>query len=158
MRRICHAALAAAALFITSTASAQAADDPAIGTWVLNVAKSKPANPASANIAGTRMYEVMNGKLHSKGSSTKADKSVDPYEYTAAYDGKTYPYKGANGDQIAMTSVDKWTIDASLTKGGKLVQKTRRTVSKDGKTMTMTSTAYGADGKASTGVAVYDRK
>lgn len=151
-------AVAALLLATTATAHAQKANDPVIGNWVLSVAKSKYASPADAPKSGTRMYEVVNGKLHSAGQSVRADGSVDKYEFTGAYDGKESPYMGSAGDHITMTSVNDRTINATLLNKGKVVQKTHREVSADGKTLTMTTTRYAADGKQSTSIAVYTRK
>jgi hypothetical protein len=150
--------LVALVLFATAPAAAQKANDPVIGHWVYNAAKSKYADPTKAPKSGERMYEVVGGKLHSAGSTVQADGTTQKYEFTGAYDGKDAPYTGMAGDRISMTSIDERTVDATLKKGGKAVQKTRRAVSKDGKSLTMTTTLTAADGKTTTNISVYDRK
>lgn len=143
---------------LASRAHAQQANDPVVGTWVLNVAKSTYATPADKPKSGTRMYEVIGGKLHSAGQTVRANGAVDRYEFTGAYDGKDAPYTGSTGDRITMTMVNARTVDATLKKGSTVVQKTRREVSTDGKSLTMTTTRYDAAGKGTTSTAVYDRK
>lgn len=141
----------------STSARAQKANDPVIGTWVYNAAKSKPAAGAEVLKSGTRMYEVVGGKLHSAGQSVRAS-GVDKYEFTGAYDGKDAPYTGSGGDRIAMTAINDRTVDATLKRGTAVLQKTRREVSADGKTLTMTTTRYDAAGKTTMSITVYDRK
>lgn len=150
--------LAALLAFAAAPAAAQKSNDPVIGSWVYNAAKSKYADPAKAPKSGERMYEVVGGKLHSAGSTVQADGSTQKFEFTGAYDGKESPYTGTAGDKIIMTSINERTVEATLKKGGKVVQTTRREVSKDGKSLTMTTTMTGADGKTATNVSVYNRK
>ena len=141
-----------------TTAAAQKANDRSIGTWTFNAGKSKYTAPSVAPKSGTRMYEVVGGKLHSTGQTVKPDGTVDKYEFTAAYDGKDAPYKGPAGDKISITQINDHAVEATLKKAGKVVQTTRREVSADGKTMTMTTKLTGADNKTTTNVAVYDKK
>jgi hypothetical protein len=155
MRTLCLMALVATVPAVP--AGAQQANDPVIGQWTLDVAKSKSSTPGTALTSGNRMYEVIGGKLHSKGETVRADGTKNPYEFTGAYDGKDAPYTGSGGDRISMAVVNARTVDATLKRDGKVVQRTRREVSADGKTLTMTTTVTGTDGKPVTNVSVYTR-
>jgi hypothetical protein len=80
-------------------------------------------------------------------------------QYTAKYDGKDYPVTGAQDfDAIALKRVDAVTAQATLKKGGKVTQTTTRVVSKDGKTLTLTTTGTNAKGQAVNNVLVFDKR
>jgi hypothetical protein len=151
---------AAGALFALTAplalASAQAAD-PAIGTWVLNVAKSKYGGTAPKS--ATRTYTAV-GKGY-KFSSTVVDaagKSTTT-EFTVAFDGKPSPMTGSpTADAILVKRIDANSTESTLTKAGKVVSNNTRTISKDGKTMTSTAKSTDASGKTVTNFEVYEKK
>jgi len=133
------------------------ATDPAAGTWELNLAKSK-FSPGPAPKSQTRTYEVTGDNV--KYSLTGIDAEGKPIlvEYTAKYDGKDYPVTGAKDfDAISLKRVNATTADATVKKGGKVVQTSRRVVSKDGKTLTLTTTGTNAKGQAVNNVAVFEK-
>ena len=53
---------------------------------------------------------------------------------------------------------DANTVEATQTKAGKVVSKTRRVTSTDGKTLTFTATVTDAAGKPTKNVEVFDKK
>jgi hypothetical protein len=130
--------------------------NPLLGTWKLNVAKSK--------YNGTPMPKEMTRTVEADGDSVKytyagtgADGSPISYGFTAKYDGKDYPMTGtAPGgiDMIAIKRVNANTYEATQKKGGKVAANTKVEVSKDGKVATITS--KGAD--STSYVAVYDKQ
>ena len=65
-----------------------------------------------------------------------------PSGYRAKYDGKDYPYSGVVGDTIALTG-DGWASDSTVKMAGKVTQTTHSVISKDGKTMTLTTKTAG---------------
>ena len=142
---------------IADTVAAQA-KDPVIGTWVLNLAKSK-YNPGPVPKSGTRTYSMSGTMVKSVIDQVGADGKATTDGYAAAYDGKDYPFTGSGtADMIALTRVDANTVDASLKKSGKEVSRTHRVISKDGKTMTLTTNGTGANGEKVNNVVVFDRK
>lgn len=129
-----------------------------MGTWVLNVAKSK-YSPGPASKSGTRTYTpVPNGyKLSSDGVNATGTKSH--VEFTAAFDDKYHVMTGSTtADSIMVKRVDANTVKSTQKKGAKEVIHTTRTVSKNGKTLTATTKGTSADGKAYTNKEVFDKK
>lgn len=128
--------VAAACVMLPLSVSAQA--NPRIGTWKLNLEKStyqQGAAPASE----TRTYLATDdGGLQMAADVVLASGTKQPNGYRAKYDGKDSPYSGAAGDTIAITG-DGWASDSTIKSVGKATQTTHSVVSKDGKTMTMTT-------------------
>src|SRR5712691_4865610 len=126
--------------------SAQASD-PRIGTWKLNVAKSKyspgPA-PQSQSLkveAAGKGEKVTSEAVGADGKTTKA-------EYTANFDGKDYPITGnPNSDTVSLKRIDARTTERIDKKDGKVTLRLKRVVSTDGKTMTVTVKGKDAKGQ-----------
>ena len=135
-------ALVTPALFIVlvATALAQSASNPRLGVWKLNVQKSKfgPTFGAAPQ-SEIRTYETApGGKI--KATFVRIDeKGVKSTRgYTAAYDGKDYPYTGnPNADTLALTG-NAYVTDGVLKKAGKVVQITHNVLAKDAKSFTLT--------------------
>jgi hypothetical protein len=132
--------------------------DPAVGTWKLNVAKSKyvPGPAPKANVititaAGSGYHVVAKGE-DAAGKPTGID-------YTATYDGKDAPVKGAPAyDTTSLKRVDANTTEQIRKKEGKTVQTVTRKISADGKTMTVTTRGKDENGRTLNTVAVYDKQ
>jgi len=134
---IAFACLAAAICLLPQGATAQA--NPRIGTWKLDVAKSS-YQQGKAPSSETRSYlATADGGIQLTASTVLPSGTKQPSGYRAKYDGKDYPYSGPAGDTIAITG-DGWTADATIKMGGKIVQTSHSVVSKNGKTMTQTTT------------------
>ena len=74
-------------------------------------------------------------------------------------DGKDVPLSGsAIADMISLSRVDARTIDRTDKKAGKVVQTLRRTVSADGKTLTVVTKGTNAQGQPINNTAVYDKQ
>ena len=159
MTRVLKLSLAAVTLAaLTASSLAAQAADPALGTWVLNVAKSK-WTPGPGPKSQTRVYSTAAGKLKGVIDGVGADGKPTKTEYTAAMDGKDYPITGnPNYDMIALTRRDANTIHAVLKKGGKVMTTSHRVVAKDGKTMTVASKGTNAKGEKTDDRLVFDRK
>jgi hypothetical protein len=139
-----------------TTLSAQAAD-PASGTWELNLAKSK-FSPGPAPKSLTRKFEVTGDNVKYDLTGMDAEGKPIHVTYTAKYDGKDYPVTGSSDfDAISFKRVDGVTTEATLKKGGKVVQTSKRVLSKDGKTLTLTTTGTNAKGEAVNNVSVFDK-
>jgi hypothetical protein len=139
-----------------TTLSAQAAD-PASGTWELNLAKSK-FSPGPAPKSLTRKFEVTGDTVKYDLTGMDAEGKPIHVTYTAKYDGKDYPVTGsADFDAISFKRVDGVTTQATLKKGGKVVQTSKRVLSKDGKTLTLTTTGTNANGEAVHNISVFDK-
>jgi hypothetical protein len=132
--------------------------DPAVGTWKLNVAKSKyvpgpvpKSNVITITATGSGYHVVAKGE-DAKGNPTSID-------YTATFDGKDSPVKGAPAyDTTSLKRIDANTSRQTRKKEGKTVQTATRKVSADGKTMTVTTRGKDESGRTLNTVAVYDRQ
>jgi hypothetical protein len=133
-------------------------NDPAVGTWKLNVAKSKyEPGPAPKSLTVTIEPSGPGVKVTTKG----VDAQGNPIEtsYTANYDGKDYPVAGQpDWDAIALKRIDASTVEMSRKKAGKVVQTVTRVVSKDGKVYTSTAKGTNAKGETINNVLVFEKQ
>jgi hypothetical protein len=139
--------------------SALAQTDPQIGTWTLNVAKSKYSPGPVPKSATTKIEAAGNGTKFVV-DQVLADGTTRHWESTAAYDGKDAPVIGNNpdADTIARTRVNATTVQTVLKKAGKVTLTQRSVVSADGKTRTVTITGTNAAGQQVNNVAVYEKQ
>jgi hypothetical protein len=142
------------AMFVAGSAYAA---DPIVGTWTLNVAKSK-YNPGPAPKSATRVYTESAGLYTLDQKTTDADGKEVPF--TAHYRaGKDVKVTGVNGiDSIHATKVNANTWDFSLKSGGKEVGHVHRTVSADGKTLTVHNTGKQPSGATADDTVVFDKE
>lgn len=147
-------------LAVLPSTPAFAQDNPALGTWKLNVAKSKFTGvPAPKEL--TRALDADGDSVKYTFAGTAADGSSVAYSFTLKYDGKDYPVEGtAPGgfDQIAITKVNAHTYTVVQKRGGKQAGSGKVTVSKDGKTTTVVLKYTGADGKSASTTSLYDKQ
>ncbi len=132
---------------------AAAQDDPFTGTWVLNVAKSK-MQPATASKSEIIHYKITGDEEDFLSDAVTIEGYPESIKYTARYnDGKAYPFSITINGKVtnpgAMTMVkkiDTWTRERYNVRDGKPVIASRRLVSRDGKTMTLTILRMDAQG------------
>jgi hypothetical protein len=145
-RRALFRATLGAALGVWITLPVLLADQPSaptdenliIGTWTLNVAKSK-YRPGPGPKSQTRTYEAHPNGVKATIRTVDLDGHSTSVQYVAKYDRIEYPITGsAEADAIALRKVDAYTAEASLTHAGKVIGTASRVISKDGKTMTIT--------------------
>ena len=140
---------------ISGAALAQS-DDPLVGTWKLNVAKSKGALFKS----GTTTIEAVGAGVKFSVEMIAADGVASHWSFTANYDGKDNPVTGDSpyGDTVAVTRIDPRTTQLANKKGGKPTVTQTIVVSSDGKTRTTTSKGTNAKGEALDTVAFYEKQ
>ena len=134
--------------------------DPFIGTWKLNVAKSK-FGPGAERKSETRIVESSPTGMKVSVDRTNADGTNQQYNYTTDFSGKPYPITGMapyGADSIAVTLGASNNLSFKLIKGGKAVGSGTSVVSADGKTLTLTAKGTAASGKTISSVAVYDKQ
>jgi len=156
MKRLCTVF---AILFLTLAAAgmALAQGNPFVGTWKLDVAKSK-YDPGPPPKSQTRTWDA-SGKVSVKGINA-AGKPVS-YGYPIKDDGKEYPTVGAipNGaDQISSNKFAPNTVEVHFMRGGKPAETTTFAVSKDGKTLTISAKGSNPDGSPFNNVTVWEKK
>jgi len=146
---------AAALCALASVALAQASD-PVAGSWRLNVAKSNYQGGAPPKSQTTTLHAMADG-LHEVVERTNADGTTTKWEVAAKYDGRDYPVKGDPArDTVAMTKVDRNTVDIVNKKAGAVVSRMRILVAPDGKSRTNTVTD--PSGQKTTAVLFFDRQ
>jgi hypothetical protein len=153
--------LLSAALMLPSTCilGADMAVDPAVGTWTLDLVKSKldPNEPALKS--SVRTYTATPDGLKVLIHSVDADGTAHDTGSTFTYDGKPHSVSGPSDyDTIAVTRVGTNDSKSDLIKSGKVVGHLTRMVSKDGKTMTITEDETNSKGAKIHDVTVYDRQ
>jgi len=108
-----------------------------LGTWKLNVGKSKYriGTPPKSQ---TRVYEPHEQGVKATITTVYADGRSTTVEYTANYDALEYPVTGTQDvDTIALKKVGSRTAEAVLSHAGKVMATARRVISEDGSTLTI---------------------
>ena len=130
--------VAADPLLAAKQSPAKTDEDPVVGVWILNVAKSK-YTPGPAPKSQTRIYEAHSDGVKATIKTIYADGHSANVEYVAKYDGVEYPLTGsAEFDAIAMKRTGARSAEVRLEHAGTEIGSARRVVSPDGKTMTIT--------------------
>ena len=146
-------------MIVAGTALAQSSDDAEVGTWKLNLAKSKYKGGHAPKMA-THKIESAGAGFKTTVDGVSSDGTVRHYEFTAKYDGKDNPLVGnsANGDMISFTRINATTTQAVTKHGGQVAVTMILVVSNDAKTLTITSTGTNVFGQPVNNVSVYDRR
>jgi hypothetical protein len=144
--------LTLAALF--ASASVCLAQDPNMGTWKLNEAKSKFAPGATKN--QTVVYETAGDSVKVIVDGVDSAGTAVHHEWTGMFDNKFYPVTGdPASDTRSYRRINKHTLALTGKKDGKVSLTGRVTVTANGRTRTVTTTAAGS--KVSNR-AVYDKQ
>jgi hypothetical protein len=143
---------------VTLTTLAAQSPDPRVGQWTLNVAKSK-YNPGPAPKSQTLTVEATAQGEKVTSDIVNADGTHTNTQYSAAFDGKEYPLTGSpTADSVMLKRIDGHSTERVDKKAGKVVQTFRRVVSKDGRTMTVTTTGTNAKGQAVNNVIIFEKR
>lgn len=149
---VCLLTLAVVALF----GQAAFAGDNWIGTWKLNAAKTTGSNAIRAQ---TLKFESTPDGIKLTSDGIDADGKPMHGGYTSKFDGKDVTWTGnPMADTAAPKRIDDNTYENVWKKGGKATVTAKVSVSKDGKTLTVTQAGTDAQGKAVSATAVYDRQ
>ena len=139
------------------------ADDPQLGTWKVNAAKSKfkTAPPPKSQTVAIVLDGKDGIKLTVNAINAKGEKSI--IEYAAQYDGKEYPRTetGAGavpGQTVTLKRIDSHTVERVVYLKGKKLTTEKWEISKDGKTRTVTQSGVGAQGEPVDNVLVYEKE
>lgn len=150
----------AAALLLGFSGVAQA-QDVWVGTWRLNLAKSKydPANLAPKSQT-TRLESIAGGGMKTTTDTVDYQGKMTHQEVVTTFDGKPSELKGASdaNSTRAYKRIDSRTYEFVNYVGGKMTTTVRSVTSADGKTRTNTTTGNDAQGRAIKNVAVYERQ
>lgn len=135
-----------------------AAPDPFDGTWQMNLKKSKYKAGTLPKAMKIKMETVAEG-VHYVSETTQPDGKVLLTEYTAAYDERPMLVRSGAGltTPVALKRIDANTVEATYRRMKDVQATSRRTVSKDGKTMTITTVSKDKAGKSVTNIGVFTR-
>jgi len=152
--------VAVAVLAAVACSTLQAQDNPLVGTWKLNTAKSKfDPGPAPKSLTRTIVADGDGVKYSFVGES--ADGKPIAYGFTVHFDGKDNPITGSmpsGADTISGTRTDSHHYVATLKKAGKEIGSSKVSVSKDGKVTTVDASGTNAAGVKTHDVQVFDKQ
>ena len=128
--------LVISAMFISALVLALAvvavAQNPNVGKWKMNPARSKFSYPPPKS--NTMTIEAQGNGIKAVQDMVDADGKAIHRSWTAKYDGKDYHVTAPDQDAIFLTRPDTNTTEYVAKKSGKVVWSGRAVVSKDGKT------------------------
>ena len=147
------------AVAVLAMAAAAQSKDPFVGTWRLNVAKSK-YTPGPGPKSTVATYEAAGQGYKVSVKTEPASGPVQQYSYSTNLDGKDVPMTGnnPNADTVSVKRIDALTLELVNKKGGKVTTTQRNVVSADGKTRTVTTTGTDGAGLKVTNVAVLEKQ
>lgn len=132
--------------------------DPGIGTWKMNAAKSK-FNPGPPPKSVTTKFEADGKGIKNTTDMLNAAGQSTTSVYTAQFDGKDYPMQGSPvADTVSLKKIGSAKVERVDKKGGKVAQTIVRTISADGKTMTVTQDGTSAKGEKFSNVYLFERQ
>ena len=147
--------LAAAVVF--GSAVVASAQNPNMGTWKLNEAKSHFAKGATKN--HTVVYEMAGDDIKVTVEGTDGGGNAVHSEWTGKFDDKYYAVTGDPSSDMRMYHrVNKHTLTIRAKKDGKVMLTGTITLSGNGKTRTVTTSGRNAQGRWITNAAVYDKQ
>ena len=150
--------LSSVAVALGVVASGGTALAQSVGTWKLNLEKSKYSQ-GQAPKSSTLVYEPAGAGIKVTVDQMPADGPAIHYAYSANYDGTDVAVAGSpNGDTAARTRVNATTTKLVNKKEGQIVSTMTLVDSADGKTLTVTTTGKNARGQNIDSVAVYDKQ
>ena len=152
--------LAVSVLAVLAGSVVQAQSSPLVGTWKLNVAKSK-FDPGPAPKSLTRTVATQGDGVKYTFEGVGADGKPLSYGFSVNFDGKDNPVSGSmpgGADTISAKRTDANHYVATTKKGGKVLGTAKVEVSKDGRTTTVESTGTNAAGVNTHDVQVYDKQ
>lgn len=111
-------------------------NDPILGTWKLNRAKSKYI-PGPGPLSQTRTYTKTGDGIFVRIETVGPDgKKLPLIEFPEEYDGKDHPATGsAIADALSLKRINNYLAEAIMKHAGKTVATTRRIITDNGKTL-----------------------
>jgi len=146
--------------FVVVASAAAAQGESRVGTWELNLAKSS-FSPGPAPRKQTLIFQAAGPQwmaLVQGIDESGRPLNLDMNNLAINFDGRDHATATVNYDTTAwkVISVDKYEVIRK--KAGKIVLTSTNVISKDGKTMTITTKGVNADGQSVYTVRIYDRQ
>jgi hypothetical protein len=143
---------------VASVAAAQI--ESRIGTWELSLAKStfSPGPPPKKQTlifqaAGPQWVALLQG-IDASGKPINPDMN----NLAMNFDGKDHPTANMDYDTTAWKRIDANRYEVIRKKGGKIVLTSLNVLSKDGRTMTITTKGVNAEGQTINNVRVFEKQ
>ena len=134
-----------------------AADNPNMGTWKLNEAKTKM--PAGLPKNNTVTYEAVGDSIKVTVDGVDGAGKPTHNEWTGKFDGKDYPLTGdSSADSRAYKTINGNTTELTNKKDGKVTLTGKIIIAPDGKTRTITVSGNDPKGKKVAYTAFYDKQ
>ena len=151
------AAWAFGALLSGEQVATRSEEDLVLGTWSLNVAKSRWI-PGPAPRSQIRTYESHENGVKATVKTVYSDGHSTSVEYVAKYDAIEYPLSGSpDAERVSLKKLSPYEAEVALGHAGRVIGTARRMISRDGKTMTITYRGE-LEGQSVINVSVYDRQ
>lgn len=134
-----------------------AQDDPMMGTWKLNAAKSKLPPERQRNIV--RLHEPIPGGIRVSWEGIDKDGKPTRWGFEAKFDGKEYPSTGESSwDTLTLERPDRYTIVGRSKKDGRVAVELRWEVSQDGQTLTRRQQRFSPPEQAGTSIEIFEKQ
>ena len=147
-------------LVVTITSAVALGADNTIGTWKLDLEKSKYTGAPMPVKSLVLAREAVDGGVRQATTGEQTDGTPIKAVFTAKYDGNDVRISGNSPyDIIAIKQVNANTLtDTRKKSDGKYQATSRYVVSNGGKTMTLTIKGTNNEGKEFTAIFVYDKQ
>ena len=133
--------------------------EPLVGVWQLNLARSTFPSGPQLYARLTCTIEPWQDGLKVTYDIVGVRGGVTHWEWQGRLDGKDYPLQGV--DEVttnAYTRLDALTYGVVTKLDGRMASSTRIVISPDGRTMTVTGAAATPQGQAALNTAIYDKR
>ena len=149
--------LAVCSVMLFSGSTLLAADNW-VGSWKLNLAKSK-FSPGPALKSLMLKFEASGDAIKLTSDGVNAAGEATHGSYTSKFDGKDVPWTGnPDADTASAMRIDANSYKNTWKKAGKVTVSAKAVVSKDGKTLTVSQAGKNAKGETVNNVSVCDRQ
>jgi len=133
------------------------AQDPNLGTWKINDAKSQ--RPAGGARITSTVYAADGDNMKISQEATDKDGKPIHMDWTGKFDGKDYPVTGNPAiDARSYKKAGNGALTITNKKDGKVTTTAHSVISADGKTRTVHVTQIDPSGKKLTFTTVYDKE
>ena len=134
------------------------ASDPMIGTWKVNLTKSK-YSPGPPPKSATNKFEPWEDGMKATVDIVDGQGNKIHSEAAVKFDGKDYPIKASPiADTVSVKRANERESDITWKKAGKVVMTGKSVISIDGKNTTVTQTGTDPQGRAMNNVIVFDKQ
>ena len=142
---------------LTMAVGLWAAEDPLMGTWKINVAKSNFGSGAAPKSQVIKLEPIGADGLKQTEVVVNEQDETHHNDYTAQFGDN--PIQGdPTKDARVLRRIDAYTMEITYKKAGKVTQQFRREVSQDGKTMTVRFTGTDAQGQPISRTMVFEKQ